>query len=275
MNNKIEIASNTVESPIKKIPVEFVDFIDQNPAAAELIAKIRSHDDKLTHANNSPSDTDVDVIKRSDLSEYLGEGDEKAAYVFDNDFVIKVLHKNPYNGEFQTSVNSQVEALLKGSGVEGLEQIVTADIESGVIITKKAEGRRLADIPRVELYKNLKEDHVRRLDSTLKEMVERQLEVDNVQNVLFDPEEGFTLIDYRTPIHVIAREASGNDHENNPPHPLEVEYQELHKTDNFLKEMLSYKKKELENVFLPNGEKAVELRKSIGRRAAAALRPKL
>lgn len=160
---------------------------------------------------------------------------------------------------------------MRGLGVDGLEQIVTADPENGVLVTKIAKGRPLPEISSGDLLKQVSKKHIAKLEKTLGFMVDNLLEFDNSHNVLFDPKEGFTFVDYRTPLGLRAdKEYSANiDDENYDP--AYVTFLESHSLASALDILLSSKKRYFEG--LPNeaGEETHYLKPTLGRRAVKSL----
>ena len=159
---------------------------------------------------------------------------KKAAFFVDREYVLK-----SQNNIFPISPpEKQIQALRAGIGVEGLEQLVTADLSTGTIVTKLAKGRSLPTIPSKELVGKIKKEHLKKLKATLQWMSENMLEYDNAYNILFDPQEGFTIIDYRPPIALGDGQPSANPDDDNYSAGY-AHFRQSHTLDQFLKNVLT------------------------------------
>lgn len=138
-----------------------------------------------------------DEYRDSAVGSFIGMGDEKVTLGVDG-LAVKILHENPGT---HYSFDDQVAPLRRGQGVDGLEQLVTGNPEESVIITELMPGRSIASIPALELARLVKSEHIAKLETTLSQMRKRELDFDNVGNILFDPAEGFSIIDYRFITH--------------------------------------------------------------------------
>lgn len=139
------------------------------------------------------SDNDRD----STVPGFIGMGDEKITIGVDS-LAVKVLHEHP---QTHYTFDDQIAHLERGEGIDGLEQLVTGDRESDVIITTLMPGQSIASISAAKLSRQVTSEHVKRLEATLSAMRKHELDFDNVGNVLFDPEEGFSIVDYRFITH--------------------------------------------------------------------------
>jgi hypothetical protein len=149
-----------------------------------------------------------DDHRDSTVDGFIGMGDEKTTLGVDN-LAVKVLHENP---QTHYTFEDQVAHLQRGEGVDGLEQLITGNKHENVIITTLMPGKGISSIPALQLARQVKPEHVTRLEATLSQMRERELEFDNVGNILFDPEHGFSIIDYR----LITHDGSPIDAQNDP-----------------------------------------------------------
>lgn|GEM_PF-2217547 len=95
-----------------------------------------------------------------------------------------------------------IEPLKKGKGVDGLEQIVTVIDHEGVagkgaVVCEFAPGKTWNKLSPDEQL-DIPDTHYDRLMDTLEEMGNRGLLIDNdPENFIYDPEKGFTIIDYQ------------------------------------------------------------------------------
>jgi hypothetical protein len=151
--------------------------------------KLRTSNRERGFFHNDHRDSTVDG--------FIGIGDEKTTLGVD-DMAVKILHENP---QTHYTFEDQVTPLQRGEGVDGLEQLVTGNKEENVLITTLMPGKGIASIPALQLARQIKPEHITRLEATLNEMRKRELEFDNIGNILFDPETGFSIIDYRHITH--------------------------------------------------------------------------
>jgi len=267
MSEKIITAENN-----KAFPVEYNEYITSHPDAREIVDHARTIEKTRAmifgNSRVGPNPySDMALPKRSDIEGFIGAGAEKATYDLKDGKVLKVIPFPGNGASIKYVFEAQVEPLIAGIGVEGLEQLVTADLKDGVIITEKSPGEHIIDIPVSRLLAKIQKEHLDKLARTLEAMVGRGLECENMENVFFDNEKGFTILDYR-----FATDASSEDREKYSHHYQE--YLEKHTVDNFLKIALRYKKKTLKHQQNGHGEQVTKLVGSIGRRAASLLIPR-
>jgi hypothetical protein len=172
-------------------PVSYDKVIKEHPLIPTALYSLRSkrefRDEEWDAGRWSEHNRD------STVNGFIGMGDEKATLGVDG-LAIKVLHERP-NTHY--SFDDQVAHLKRGEGVECLEQLVTGNRNEGVIITELMAGKSIAAISALKLTRLVKPEHIARLEETLSAMRERELDFDNVGNILFDPTEGFNFVDYR------------------------------------------------------------------------------
>lgn len=85
--------------------------------------------------------------------------------------------------------------LLVGAGVQNLEQIHAVDKQNGVLVTTFEPGELLPKIPTAELRRQITDEHITQLSTTLREMRARHLHFHNAGGVLLG-ESGFRFVDY-------------------------------------------------------------------------------
>lgn len=253
-----------------RLPETFEAFTSEHPSANGLIHQAIAIDRarNKVQQSTSPYDTPYDQWPaRKDLPQYIGGGLEKAAYDLEDNYIVKVLNRRNYTEgetyEFETSFSRQVNGLLAGRGVQGLEQIVTADRSQGIIVTGRVPGKSILRIPNTNLAGQIKKEHIQKLDDTLRYMREHLLTYENAANVFFDPEEGFSIVDY----HSYENSVDGSD----PDNPAYSQIQEGHQLEPFLRFVLSQKTKELKGNFDEYGNAETILKKSFGGNIIAAI----
>lgn len=141
---------------------------------------------------------------------YLGSGADKHAFVIDvqgTECVLKVVRSYP-EGVYpdrmsetdkakyrkETTVRS-IEPLLRGEGVDGLEQLLGADIDRGLMFTTLASGKKVSDMKPRELF-SIGKDHLHTLSGLIEAMKERGLHPHNAGSIFFDKQTGFNFVDY-------------------------------------------------------------------------------
>lgn len=252
-----------------QLPLSFEHFTAEHPSVRELVDRARETDatrvrmqNQAIHSPSAPGPKQWP--SRRDIPGYIGAGFEKAAYEYEDEYVVKVLNKqyrelSNEQSDFIAPFNMQIDGLLLGKGVPGLEQIVTADSKNGVLVTKKVPGKPVVEMTNASLLSGIKKDHIQKLDETLRYMREKHLSYENAANVLFSPTEGFTIIDYR---HYPAAESDD---------PEYAQEQQGHELSTFLREVLSMKSEEVRNMQNIHGEAQTIIRRPLGRKALAAL----
>jgi len=261
-------------SPVEQQPKlqDYAEFMDAHPEVEDVVLEAkridRSRHDLCNWAYTHGVPVSYDKLPaRKDVPGYLGTGWEKAAYAVGDTYVAKVLNRG-LDDQTITPIKKQVEALEKGLGVPGLEQIVTADQEGGVIVTELVKGKPIADIPSMVLAGRIKPRHLEKLRATLEAMKEHNLECDNVGNVMFDPTNGFTIIDYRAVTS--PEDEPGNrtiaDNYN--------DYLKDHSVEGFLAAMLPLRKRSLDSLLTGHGDRETKFVKSAGRGLVTMLVPK-
>lgn len=263
MNNPLPELAAPQENAL---PVAYNEFAYAHPIIDEIQRLVREVQKRRGSYHSSRGELNYNELpKRSDIEGYLGAGYEKSAYLIDNEFVVKVQNRDPIANDFITDPTQQVKDLLRGADTEGLEQIITADSESGVIVTKFIKGRPVTDIPSGDLFRTVTAQHLHKLEKTLKYMTENLLEFDNVHNVIFDPEDGFTIIDYRTPLGLESGTKYSTDPTSENYSSIYESFMNRHNPSSAIDEILSLKKKYHENLIDANGESEVSTVKTIGR----------
>ena len=90
--------------------------------------------------------------------------------------------------------NSRSIPLSLGKGLKGFEQGIAASYYPPVVISERAPGSNLFEID----IKLVKSEHLEELQGLIQTATENNIYIDgNSDNFLYDPSEGFTIIDYR------------------------------------------------------------------------------
>lgn len=203
-----------IDKPLSEplYPTPYNKVIEDHPMIPRVLNSLRSK--REFRAEERAVGRSSDYNRDSAVEGFIGIGDEKVTLGVDG-LAVKVLHERP-NTHY--SFDDQVEHLKRGQGVEGLEQLITGNRQDGVIITELMAGKGIGDIPSLKLARLVKPEHIARLEATLSEMRERELDFDNVGNILFDPNEGFNFVDYRFITYKGQPIGSHEDHWSNESH---------------------------------------------------------
>ncbi len=136
---------------------------------------------------------------------YLGGGSESRVYeaavddrLYAAKFAVKWTHLDrPRNTARATQ--RKIDAGLRGLDVAGLEQIESASTEAGVAVYGLLNGKTVASMAEEELA-SVSDAQMTSFFKTVDTAVELGIEFDpwnqDGSNVMYSPEEGFTLIDY-------------------------------------------------------------------------------
>jgi hypothetical protein len=146
---------------------------------------------------------------RSSIPGYIASGDEKHAFRIETSkgpLVAKFLHNNGVTLILRSDLDGTPEdtrtrtienaaPIMVGEGGEGLEQLKAIDLEQGIMVTTFEPGDRT---PELSLWAPLRitRAHLQKLARTLQIMRERGLHPHNAGGILWDPKEGFTIVDY-------------------------------------------------------------------------------
>lgn len=124
---------------------------------------------------------------------YIGSGTSKDAFTFRGQ-VVKVM-RPPDRYAARLPFPAQVSPLIAGKDVPRLEQLVAVSERYNAMITTLQPGKSVVETSFRTLL-GVTDDQLRQLDDTLGVMRERNLHPHNLQGVLFDPEQGFSFVDY-------------------------------------------------------------------------------
>lgn len=257
-----------------KLPVAYEEFIAEHPAVLDVHEKVYGIlDARIDYSKDQFGGRRYDEWpKQSNINGYLGAGYEKSAYLVDDEYVVKIQNKvYGSDSEFVTDPSTQILALEKGVGIEGLEQLITADPESGIIVTEFAKGTPITEIPSKDLIGKILKEHISKLEKTLRYMTDNLLEFDNPHNVLFDPEEGFTIIDFRTPLGLKPDGQYSADIEDENYSASYSAFALRHTITSALDELLTTEKKQHTGVFDTKGEHEHYQKKTLGRYVVRSL----
>ena len=136
---------------------------------------------------------------------YLGGGSESRVYKAEVDerlYAVKfAVQWTPLDRPRNTARATQrkIDAGLRGLGVTGLEQIESASTDAGVAVYNLVNGKTVSSMTEEELA-SVTSIQMASFFETVDTAVELGIEFDpwnqDGSNVMYTPEEGFTLIDY-------------------------------------------------------------------------------
>lgn len=142
-------------------------------------------DSEDSHANRLGSGTLSDVHKIEVAGQY---------------YVVRVV--NPKDGlsfteAKQRIVHDHLASSVAAEGIDGLEHVVAASYEDGVVISEFVEGKHIVDVSPDEISA-IPDEHLSALIQTRLLASARGIEFDeHLFNVLYSPTTGFTDIDYK------------------------------------------------------------------------------
>lgn len=133
--------------------------------------------------------------------------------------------------EDQNTLNSwltrRAGALIDGTGVERLSQLVAVDRERGIIVKTAVPGKDVAELS-VPAKLRIKSEHIETLSHTLVEMRERNLSIGSVHDLRYSRKTGFYFNDYTHPDF-----ASSSDIDTNVVSFLNYALADWQKLENF------------------------------------------
>jgi len=127
---------------------------------------------------------------------YLGSGSHSDVYTIrHNDKTYAVRMQKP-SGRKVEITNSHVVSGAKAKNLTGLEQIVSASYEDGVIISEYVPGTHVGDLV-LDQINNMPNGHLQALLQNRKAAMEAGIQFDShPDNIIYDEVNGFTDIDY-------------------------------------------------------------------------------
>ncbi len=146
----------------------------------------------------------IDLETAKSHPNFLGSGGSEMAFTFEHayldnsskKFVVR-CEQNPESINAHSKVNQRATALALGIGINGLEQGTAVSFDLPVVISEFVPGKAmsgLSDRERAEIPR----DHWQKLAETIKQASFMGIAIDtNKDNFLYEPEMGFTIIDYR------------------------------------------------------------------------------
>jgi hypothetical protein len=140
-------------------------------------------------------------VSLDDESESLAPGQDSNAYPYEHEgksYVVRIVKEDKL-AENPTKTDDYVSALIHGKGVDGLEQITACSYIEAAVVSERAPGKSLEDLLETDPEKlnTITDVHLSQLFSVFESMQSRGLVADvNAGNLIYDVEQGFTLIDY-------------------------------------------------------------------------------
>lgn len=130
-------------------------------------------------------------------AEFVGTGSHSDVYKIEQDgraFAVRVLKGDV--AQRDEIIQSHVLAGVKGRGIQGLEKIVAASSETGVLVSEFGKGSHLEELDD-RVLAELPDAHIDALLETRLQAMEAGLQFDaHPGNILYEPDSGFTDIDY-------------------------------------------------------------------------------
>lgn len=153
-------------------------------------------EDEIIENYESFSELIGQLRSKVDDSGLIGSGAHSDVFKVKNgskDYAVRVVKQVDRRVEI---MHSHITAGARARNIDGLEKIVAASYEEGVIISEFAIGNHLQELT-VEQMSAIPDDHLDALLATRREAMERGIQFDShPANVLYDREQGFTDIDY-------------------------------------------------------------------------------
>jgi predicted Ser/Thr protein kinase len=138
-------------------------------------------------------------------AEFIGEGAESTVWRMTQsglDYAVKLANEYSVRGRRRDVVGATKQKIvsgLRGQGIAGLEQLQAASPEEGALIYDYVNGITLSKMTDQDIN-NVTQDQVSALWRTVLSATQAGIEFDWMNsggdNVIFNSESGFTLIDY-------------------------------------------------------------------------------
>jgi len=147
----------------------------------------------------------LDLAAAREHPSFLAHGGSSMAFRFNGSVggepkeLVALFSQNPEDPYIRAKVNSRAIALARAKGLPGLEQGVAVSYDPPVVVAELAKGRDMASLT-LEERQSIPQEHWDQLQANMLNAVEHGLDLDpNSDNFVYDPENGFTIIDLRLP----------------------------------------------------------------------------
>lgn len=135
-----------------------------------------------------------------DIKGYIAAGNESEVFkVVDGQGVEYAARISRYADKKGDHIDSYPEGTLRGRGIDGLEQLVALSYTESVTIGELLKGKGLEKYTTAEIAAIPDEHFLMLADTLLDSVAAGGISVDgNDGNVLYDPEHGFSIVDYHS-----------------------------------------------------------------------------
>lgn len=202
MQNVVALASGESQEPAYR--EHFVNYLrgvggsKHEPISrrAALLLNFRDFEPEVEQLKEEISDP-VDLINHPEL---LGAGVSSHAFAIQKDgktYVVRV----PAMGRVKPdTIERHLGVAIKTQGMSHVEQIVAASYETGVTVAELMPGKTVGELTPDEM-EAITPEQLAQLIRTVTQLQERGLVIDlNAGNILYDPVEGFGIIDIQEPL---------------------------------------------------------------------------
>lgn len=175
---------------------EYVQYLRGLPLN-ERVA-IRERAEYLTKYETFASDIELLLGNKDKYREQrLGNGTHSEVFKIDKDgqqYVIR--HVNPEKISPEMVVNRHLSSYIAAKEVPGLERVVAASFEKGVVVSEHVEGQKVGELS-VQEVAEIPDEHLDELLQTRLDASQHGVQFDtHFDNLIYDVKSGFTDIDY-------------------------------------------------------------------------------
>ena len=199
-----------LRNPEKRDLIEITKgYIDSYADFAEIIENLSITNLPLEIAKNHPNflahggSDQVFIIEKPDDTGVL----RKYAVRYGPPSTSSSLLQNRNNALLKT--NRRMQTYARAKGIDGLEQCVAVSFEPSLLVSEFVEGNQLYAMSLAE-RQAIPEEHFEKLKKAIEEARKADIDIDyNTDNFIYNPKNGFTVLDYRDGM------GSPNSEENN------------------------------------------------------------
>jgi hypothetical protein len=129
----------------------------------------------------------------------LGGGVHSMVYpieVNDKKYVVRMVNPNSKSVVVGSIIHDHVAAGARATGIPGMEKITAASYAKNMVVSEFIDAKKISNLSPTEILQ-IPDEHLDKLRATREQASARGIKFDaHYDNLLYDPESGFTDIDY-------------------------------------------------------------------------------
>lgn len=144
-------------------------------------------------------DPDQPIQRENPYPKYVGSGATSTVFAINSETVVKLILGDEHDNTKAENIRGYVGAFALGYGHDGLEQIKAYNDKGPnyAVVCQKAPGDSISCLS-PEILDAIPEAPYERLIEAYQALQSLGLRTDHGDNLFYDPEKGFTILDYET-----------------------------------------------------------------------------